>query len=87
VFDNEQSGRGILFEKFADLVPVVLGYEFARDLVLFAEFDQVAIADVGNIKLDDIAVQTDAPRSVLEQVMPALRSAGIVRSARGRMPP
>ena len=34
-------------------------------------------------KLDEIAAATDAPRSVLEQVMPALRSGGIVRSVRG----
>ena len=37
----------------------------------------------GGLKLDDIAQRADAPRSVLEQVMPALRTAGIVRSGRG----
>jgi Rrf2 family protein len=35
------------------------------------------------LSLDELAEATDAPRSVLEQVMPMLRAAGIVRSARG----
>ena len=35
------------------------------------------------LKLDQIAERTDAPRSVLEQVMPTLRAGGIVRSVRG----
>ena len=35
------------------------------------------------LSLDERAEATDAPRSVLEQVMPMLRAAGIVRSARG----
>ena len=43
----------------------------------------LAVADGGPLKLDEIAAATDAPRSVLEQVMPALRSGGIVRSVRG----
>jgi Rrf2 family protein len=43
----------------------------------------LAIAEGGPLKLDELAEQTEAPRSVLEQVMPTLRSAGIVRSARG----
>ena len=43
----------------------------------------LAVADGGPLRLDELAAQTDAPRSVLEQVMPALRSAGIVRSVRG----
>ena len=43
----------------------------------------LAVADGGPLKLEEIAAETDAPRSVLEQVMPALRSAGIVRSVRG----
>lgn len=42
----------------------------------------LAMAD-GGLKLDEIAQRTDAPRSVLEQVMPTLRTAGIVRSVRG----
>ena len=37
----------------------------------------------GALSLDELADTTDAPRSVLEQVMPMLRAAGIVRSARG----
>ena len=43
----------------------------------------LAVADGGPLKLDEIAAATDAPRSVLEQVMPTLRTAGIVRSSRG----
>lgn len=43
----------------------------------------LAVADGGPLKLDQLAEATEAPRSVLEQVMPALRSAGIVRSVRG----
>lgn len=35
------------------------------------------------VKLEDIAHRTEVPASVLEQVMPTLRSAGIVRSERG----
>jgi Rrf2 family protein len=35
------------------------------------------------IKLEELARGTAVPRSVLEQVMPTLRSAGIVRSERG----
>jgi Rrf2 family transcriptional regulator, cysteine metabolism repressor len=36
-----------------------------------------------SLKLEEIARRTAVPRSVLEQVMPALRTAGIVRSERG----
>jgi len=35
------------------------------------------------LNLEELAEATEAPRSVLEQVMPALRAAGIVRSVRG----
>jgi len=35
------------------------------------------------MKLEELAARTAVPVSVLEQVMPALRSAGIVRSERG----
>jgi Rrf2 family cysteine metabolism transcriptional repressor len=42
----------------------------------------LAIADDA-LNLDDLAETTEAPRSVLEQVMPSLRAAGIVRSVRG----
>ena len=35
------------------------------------------------MNLDQLAEATEAPRSVLEQVMPTLRAAGIVRSVRG----
>jgi Rrf2 family cysteine metabolism transcriptional repressor len=37
----------------------------------------------GPLKLDQLARRTAVPQSVLEQVMPALRTAGIVRSERG----
>jgi Rrf2 family transcriptional regulator, cysteine metabolism repressor len=35
------------------------------------------------VKLEQLAQQTEVPTSVLEQVMPTLRSAGVVRSERG----
>jgi Rrf2 family cysteine metabolism transcriptional repressor len=35
------------------------------------------------MKLEELSKRTGAPQSVLEQVMPVLRSAGIVRSERG----
>jgi Rrf2 family protein len=35
------------------------------------------------VKLEELARRTAVPQSVLEQVMPAMRSAGIVRSERG----
>jgi Rrf2 family transcriptional regulator, cysteine metabolism repressor len=35
------------------------------------------------MKLDELARRTRVPRSVLEQVMPTMRNAGIVRSERG----
>jgi Rrf2 family transcriptional regulator, cysteine metabolism repressor len=38
----------------------------------------------GLLKLDQIARRTAVPPSVLEQVMPVLRSAGLVRSEHGR---
>ena len=43
----------------------------------------LAVADGGPLKLGEIAEVTEAPRSVLEQVMPPLRTAGLVRSERG----
>ena len=43
----------------------------------------LALEEGGPLKLDELARRTDAPQSVLEQVMPALRTAGIVRSERG----
>lgn len=36
------------------------------------------------MQLDELSRRTQAPRSVLEQIMPVLRRDGIVRSARGR---
>ncbi len=43
----------------------------------------LAVAEGGPLTLDQIAEATESPRSVLEQVMPVLRTAGIVRSLRG----
>lgn len=43
----------------------------------------LAMADGGPLKLEEIAQAAEAPRSVLEQVMPVLRTAGLVRSERG----
>ena len=43
----------------------------------------LALADGGPLKLEQLAGQAEAPRSVLEQVMPVLRAAGLVRSERG----
>lgn len=44
----------------------------------------LAIADADEpLKLEDLAEATAAPASVLEQVMPAMRAAGMVRSERG----
>jgi Rrf2 family protein len=37
----------------------------------------------GPLKLEELASRTAVPQSVLEQVMPTLRTAGIVRSERG----
>lgn len=43
----------------------------------------LSLAGGGPLKLDELARRTAVPPSVLEQVMPILRSAGIVRSERG----
>ncbi len=43
----------------------------------------LALEDDGPMKLGELARRTGAPQSVLEQVMPVMRSAGIVRSERG----
>jgi Rrf2 family protein len=37
----------------------------------------------GSLKLDELARRTAVPLSVLEQVMPTMRTAGLVRSERG----
>src|SRR5918997_1109599 len=42
----------------------------------------LAVAD-RSLKLEEISEIAEAPRSVLEQVMPTLRTAGLVRSVRG----
>ena len=44
----------------------------------------LALADGGPMKLEELARRTAVPQSVLEQVMPVMRTAGIVRSERGR---
>jgi Rrf2 family protein len=43
----------------------------------------LALDGGGPMKLEELARRTGAPQSVLEQVMPVMRSAGIVRSERG----
>jgi Rrf2 family transcriptional regulator, cysteine metabolism repressor len=43
----------------------------------------LALEEDGPMKLEELARRTGAPQSVLEQVMPVMRSAGIVRSERG----
>jgi Rrf2 family cysteine metabolism transcriptional repressor len=43
----------------------------------------LALDGGGPMKLEELARRTAAPQSVLEQVMPIMRSAGIVRSERG----
>jgi Rrf2 family protein len=44
----------------------------------------LALEENGSLKLDELARRTAVPPSVLEQVMPVLRTAGLVRSERGR---
>src|SRR5213595_3196401 len=44
----------------------------------------LSLADGGPLKLEELARRTAVPQSVIEQVMPVMRSAGIVRSERGR---
>lgn len=53
--------------------------DYATRAVLALALDQREEA----VKLEDLAQRTEVPASVLEQVMPTLRSAGIVRSERG----
>jgi Rrf2 family protein len=43
----------------------------------------LALEGGGPLKLDELATRAGAPQSVLEQVMPVLRTAGLVRSERG----
>jgi Rrf2 family protein len=43
----------------------------------------LALDGGGPMKLEELARRSGAPQSVLEQVMPVLRSAGVVRSERG----
>jgi Rrf2 family protein len=43
----------------------------------------LALAEGGPMKLEDLARRTAVPQTVLEQVMPVMRTAGIVRSERG----
>jgi Rrf2 family protein len=43
----------------------------------------LVLAEGGPLKIADIAEATEVPQSVLEQVLPILRTAGIVRSERG----
>ena len=43
----------------------------------------LAVADRGPLKIGEIAKRGDVPQSVLEQVLPVMRTAGLVRSERG----
>ena len=43
----------------------------------------LTLEDGGPLKLEELARRTAVPQSVLEQVMPTMRTAGIVRSERG----
>jgi Rrf2 family transcriptional regulator, cysteine metabolism repressor len=43
----------------------------------------LAMADAGPLKIGEIARRAAVPQSVLEQVLPVLRTAGLVRSERG----
>lgn len=43
----------------------------------------LALDGGGQLKLEELAGRAGVPQSVLEQVMPTLRTAGIVRSERG----
>jgi Rrf2 family protein len=43
----------------------------------------LALAEGGPLKLSELARRTQVPLSVLEQVMPVMRTAGLVRSERG----
>jgi Rrf2 family cysteine metabolism transcriptional repressor len=52
--------------------------DYATRAVLVLSLD-----DGGPLKLDELAARSGVPPSVLEQVMPSLRTAGIVRSERG----
>ena len=44
----------------------------------------LSLAGGGPLKIDEIARRTAVPGSVLEQVLPTMRNAGIVRSERGQ---
>jgi Rrf2 family transcriptional regulator, cysteine metabolism repressor len=43
----------------------------------------LSLASGGPLKIDEIAQRTGVPASVLEQVLPIMRNAGLVRSERG----
>lgn len=43
----------------------------------------LALDGGGPLKLEEISRRTAAPQSVLEQIMPTMRTAGLVRSERG----
>jgi Rrf2 family protein len=43
----------------------------------------LALEEGGPLKIGEIAARADVPQSVLEQVLPVVRNAGIVRSERG----
>jgi len=60
------------------------GLHELESLVVFAQVaDQLTFSPGGPLKLEALARRTAVPQSVLEQVMPTMRTAGIVRSERG----
>jgi Rrf2 family protein len=44
----------------------------------------LTLAEGGPLKLEELARRTAVPQTVLEQIMPTMRTAGLVRSERGR---
>jgi Rrf2 family transcriptional regulator, cysteine metabolism repressor len=44
---------------------------------------ELAVADGGPLKIGEIATRAEIPQSVLEQVLPVMRTAGLIRSERG----
>ena len=44
---------------------------------------ELAVAGGGPLKISEIAERAEIPQSVLEQVLPVMRTAGLVRSERG----
>lgn len=65
-------------DEWGDAVWVSRRTDYATRAVL-----ALALEGGASLKLEELARRTAVPQSVLEQVMPVMRSAGIVRSERG----